>query len=138
MTGRSSALVERPGGALRGPSFLDPVARRYELEKLDRGRFSIRSREQVNVELAKKFARLKREREEQHGRRKNAEYQPVAAIPWPTMRVLAARHSIDPVNCLQNPDWQPPTQEQMRKLERIIEQECPHLKTTNTKLHRRW
>ena len=123
------------GGRLRAPSFIDPTTRQYQFNRVRGTKIEFKTREQVNVELAKRIAKARRDKEELLGRRKDAQYQPIASIPWPTMRALAAKYGIDPVNCLGLPDWQPPTQADLRRLERIIELETPHLKTTNTKFN---
>lgn len=118
------------GGGQLPPVTLDRS--RYQITRPETGGgVTLHIKESVDVAAAVGAAEKRREKEQILGLRKDAEIVPVARIPITVMRVIARRYGIDPINCLGRADWSPPTQAELRKLERIIERETPKLKTTN-------
>lgn len=112
----------------------------YKLSRDEKGRPTLHIKEQVDVDAIKRYTQRRRHKEQALGLRRNAEMVPVAAIPWTTARQIAVKYGIDLVNTLDRPDWTPPTQAELKRLEQIIETEMPALKTTEKRfnLKRQW
>jgi hypothetical protein len=127
------ASENNTGGGQLPPVTLD--TNRYHLERPESGGVVLHINETANVAEAVATAEARRHKEQYLGQRRGADFVPVARIPLTTMRALAVKYGIDPINCLGRNDWQAPTQAELRRLERIIELETPKLKTTEKRFN---
>ena len=109
----------------------------YRVNRDEKGRPVLSITETVDVAAAKAYAEKRRHKEQALGIRRGAEMVPVAAIPYTTARAIAVKYGIDLMNAFDRPDWTPPTQSELKRLEKIIETEMPALKTTEKRFNLR-
>ncbi len=107
----------------------------YRVNRDEKGKPTLSISERVDVEAAKAYAEKRRHKEQALGMRRGAEMVPIAAIPYTTARAIAVKYGIDLMNTFNRPDWTPPTQAELKRLERIIETEMPALKTTEKRFN---
>jgi hypothetical protein len=107
----------------------------YTVNRDEKGKPVLTIKERVDVAAAKAYAEKRRHKEQALGIRRNAEMVPIAAIPYTTARAIAVKYGIDLVNAFDRPDYTPPSQADLKRLERIIETEMPALKTTEKRFN---